>query len=705
MAYICTPIILCWQSLFNVFFSGIFKVPEDVCGRSMFEGIMQFSQEAKKRKNQKCHIKEIHQVNLVQDVTDLFVAMFQQLKERFDDSTPPEAEEIPGEIVSEDMAAMATAELPQLDEEITVKKTDVTSSQTNSSSKYVSEERRYAPGSDLVSPASKHDEVIQSNAFEDDLIQGIKAIQVIPQEKSPGENKTSDGSKVFATIEQQTSAALRNDKSYRDASASITSPKKLALVDDYGEELAGFLEKDFDTLHISGHSSHRSEYGSHEGTPRSRSYDDNDDIIQRTSHGETYSSNPNTSSKDTYDKTPLNSKHSTPQATARSSTSPHGSLHNTPHGSLHGSILGSLHNTPLNTPKTTPAGSLHATPAGSFHATPAGSLHATPAGSLHATPAGSRHTTPLNTPREIYEENIADRSSHSIHSTPRGSVHNSLYNSAHNTPRNTSQDSVHTTPAGSSHGTPRGNTLTSTTGTSYSAFHTPSHEPLHVSGHNTPYNSLRSSPLGTPRGLTHISAPHSSHQATPPAGSLHVTPAGSLHATPAGSLHATPAGSSHSTPHGSMRGSPIGSLHSTPRASLHGSIHSTSADIDGYDFDDMETCEFCANIIVNLKHQQECGHKLCNDCMTFNEYPNQKCPLCDTSSKSEALVGSQPANGKMTEQIDRSIQLPGFSDIATIVINYRFPSGVQQVGYFFVFSLLLLSRKFILMKTWGMVAF
>ena len=41
--------------------------------------------------------------------------------------------------------------------------------------------------------------------------------------------------------------------------------------------------------------------------------------------------------------------------------------------------------------------------------------------------------------------------------------------------------------------------------------------------------------------------------------------------------------------------------------------------------------------------------------------------------------GAQPNGGEMTWEVDRRTRLPGYEDVATIVITFSFPSGKQEV--------------------------
>ncbi len=73
----------------------------------------------------------------------------------------------------------------------------------------------------------------------------------------------------------------------------------------------------------------------------------------------------------------------------------------------------------------------------------------------------------------------------------------------------------------------------------------------------------------------------------------------------------------------------------------------------------------------------KCGHSFCTKCIDWAFKTKKQCPICSTVYG--PLTGNQPP-GKMLEAF-RSKPLPGFKSCGTIVISYKFSSGIQGPGH------------------------
>ena len=90
---------------------------------------------------------------------------------------------------------------------------------------------------------------------------------------------------------------------------------------------------------------------------------------------------------------------------------------------------------------------------------------------------------------------------------------------------------------------------------------------------------------------------------------------------------------------------------------------------DEYD----KECPICLCDITNKKILHKCGHAFCTRCIDRAFEISQQCPVCSTVYG--PLKGNQP-KGTMSFSY-QSTSLPGFGSCGTIVISYRFPSGIQ----------------------------
>lgn len=103
-------------------------------------------------------------------------------------------------------------------------------------------------------------------------------------------------------------------------------------------------------------------------------------------------------------------------------------------------------------------------------------------------------------------------------------------------------------------------------------------------------------------------------------------------------------------------------------------------DLDHSKFkDDKETqdenCAICLDVLKNKK-RLVCGHEFCEVCLTHSFTKHKKaCPICGKILGE--VTGSQPDGKMMVER--EFMSLPGFEDCGTIVVKYKFPSGIQGV--------------------------
>ncbi|KAJ8265476.1 hypothetical protein COCON_G00145750 [Conger conger] len=89
-------------------------------------------------------------------------------------------------------------------------------------------------------------------------------------------------------------------------------------------------------------------------------------------------------------------------------------------------------------------------------------------------------------------------------------------------------------------------------------------------------------------------------------------------------------------------------------------------------------CIICMDDIVEKRTLEKCMHSFCASCISEVFKVKPACPICNTFYG--AYVGMQPQNGSM--EVTRNWErLPGFESCGTIVIDYRFPAGIQEAGH------------------------
>ncbi|XP_028398993.1 transcription intermediary factor 1-alpha-like isoform X2 [Dendronephthya gigantea] len=98
-------------------------------------------------------------------------------------------------------------------------------------------------------------------------------------------------------------------------------------------------------------------------------------------------------------------------------------------------------------------------------------------------------------------------------------------------------------------------------------------------------------------------------------------------------------------------------------------------EVDG-NHDDKQ-CTICLSDYTNKKTLSKCGHSFCASCIDQAFKYQKRCPIC--GEVYGPLEGNQPP-GEMIEKFE-STCLPGFPMCGTIVITYRFPSGIQSPGH------------------------
>ncbi|XP_068721738.1 uncharacterized protein [Montipora capricornis] len=85
-----------------------------------------------------------------------------------------------------------------------------------------------------------------------------------------------------------------------------------------------------------------------------------------------------------------------------------------------------------------------------------------------------------------------------------------------------------------------------------------------------------------------------------------------------------------------------------------------------------EECPICLTAISNPR-SLKCKHVFCSLCIETALNVRSKCPVCQEPQG--VLKGNQP-QGEMTTR-PSSLSLPGYEGYGSIIIDYRFPSGVQ----------------------------
>ncbi|CAB4041117.1 E3 ubiquitin- ligase DTX3L, partial [Paramuricea clavata] len=86
-----------------------------------------------------------------------------------------------------------------------------------------------------------------------------------------------------------------------------------------------------------------------------------------------------------------------------------------------------------------------------------------------------------------------------------------------------------------------------------------------------------------------------------------------------------------------------------------------------------DECSICLSGFTKKKSLDKCGHSFCTKCIDKAFEVKKQCPIC--SMVYGPLTGNQP-KGNMYDSF-QSTSLPGFKSCGTIVISYRFPSGIQ----------------------------
>ena len=86
-----------------------------------------------------------------------------------------------------------------------------------------------------------------------------------------------------------------------------------------------------------------------------------------------------------------------------------------------------------------------------------------------------------------------------------------------------------------------------------------------------------------------------------------------------------------------------------------------------------DECSICLSEFTKKKTLDKCGHSFCTNCIDYAFTKKKQCPVCSTAYGPP--TGDQP-KGNMYESY-RSTSLPGFAFCGTIIISYRFRSGIQ----------------------------
>jgi len=84
-------------------------------------------------------------------------------------------------------------------------------------------------------------------------------------------------------------------------------------------------------------------------------------------------------------------------------------------------------------------------------------------------------------------------------------------------------------------------------------------------------------------------------------------------------------------------------------------------------------CPICLDTMVNPR-ALKCKHVFCSGCLQSALDVSNRCPVCQEPQG--VLQGNQP-RGEMTFHFERHRSVPGYEGCGTIVIQYRFPQGVQ----------------------------
>ncbi|XP_013387338.1 uncharacterized protein LOC106156570 [Lingula anatina] len=93
--------------------------------------------------------------------------------------------------------------------------------------------------------------------------------------------------------------------------------------------------------------------------------------------------------------------------------------------------------------------------------------------------------------------------------------------------------------------------------------------------------------------------------------------------------------------------------------------------------DSDDNCAICMCDKDNPKTLPICKHSFCTSCI--DEYFKCGKPVCPVCGVIYGVIqGDQPSDGKMTWELDRSVQLPGCDRRGAYVITYTFPSGIQK---------------------------
>jgi hypothetical protein len=94
---------------------------------------------------------------------------------------------------------------------------------------------------------------------------------------------------------------------------------------------------------------------------------------------------------------------------------------------------------------------------------------------------------------------------------------------------------------------------------------------------------------------------------------------------------------------------------------------------------DKSKCDLCEAPTTSKEERQTlsvCGHSLCVTCWQDHCKHYMTCPVCGTVLG--IVKGPQP-HGSMTQAIDNSVRIPGYSDVmGAIVVTYSVPAGEQK---------------------------
>ena len=87
------------------------------------------------------------------------------------------------------------------------------------------------------------------------------------------------------------------------------------------------------------------------------------------------------------------------------------------------------------------------------------------------------------------------------------------------------------------------------------------------------------------------------------------------------------------------------------------------------------TCSMCMNLTKDPVCQVKCGHSFCKSCM---KHFIEKAIICPVCRKENLFRGNQPV-GYMTWRNESFSSLPGYEKFETIVLTFRFDSGIQGI--------------------------